>query len=125
MGGKFPGRARSADDWTTAAWEKLEQLRGQFDSRMGSRMAPGDVRAAVLALLAEGPMHGYQIIREIEQRSGGSRDGSRTGALPKAGLSLAQATGQVARAGSPEQVTQAVAVLDEARRKIYAILAQE
>ena len=35
-------------------------------------MGRGDVRAAVLALLAEQPMHGYQIIREIEERSGGS-----------------------------------------------------
>ena len=32
----------------------------------------GDVRTAVLALLAERPMHGYQIIQEIEERSGGS-----------------------------------------------------
>lgn len=31
----------------------------------------GDVRAAVLALLAERPMHGYEVIREIEERSGG------------------------------------------------------
>jgi DNA-binding PadR family transcriptional regulator len=35
-------------------------------------MAKGDVRTAVLTLLAEQPMHGYQIISEIEQRSGGS-----------------------------------------------------
>ena len=38
----------------------------------GTRMGRGDVRAAVLALLAEQPMHGYQIIREIEERSGGT-----------------------------------------------------
>ena len=31
----------------------------------------GDVRAAVLALLAERPMHGYEIIQQIEERSGG------------------------------------------------------
>ncbi|MCW4353203.1 PadR family transcriptional regulator [Hoyosella sp. YIM 151337] len=31
----------------------------------------GDVRAAVLLLLAESPMHGYQLIQEIEERSGG------------------------------------------------------
>jgi DNA-binding PadR family transcriptional regulator len=30
------------------------------------------VRTAVLALLAEEPMHGYQIIQEIGERSGGS-----------------------------------------------------
>src|SRR4029453_616787 len=38
----------------------------------GQRMGRGDVRAAVLALLAEQPMHGYQIIREIDERSGGT-----------------------------------------------------
>ena len=37
----------------------------------GPRARRGDVRIAVLALLAEGPMHGYQIITELESRSGG------------------------------------------------------
>ncbi|GAC1317436.1 MAG: hypothetical protein NVSMB16_13960 [Acidimicrobiales bacterium] len=37
----------------------------------GPRANRGDVRAAILGLLAESPMHGYQIIKEIEQRSGG------------------------------------------------------
>jgi DNA-binding PadR family transcriptional regulator len=31
----------------------------------------GDVRAAILALLAEEPRNGYQLIQEIEERSGG------------------------------------------------------
>ena len=38
--------------------------------RQGPR-ARGDVRAAILALLAEAPMHGYQIITEITDRSQG------------------------------------------------------
>jgi DNA-binding PadR family transcriptional regulator len=38
----------------------------------GPRAGRGDVRSAVLALLAEQPMHGYQIIQEISQRSGGA-----------------------------------------------------
>jgi DNA-binding PadR family transcriptional regulator len=37
----------------------------------GPRAGRGDVRAAILALLAEQPMHGYQIMREIGERSGG------------------------------------------------------
>jgi len=37
----------------------------------GPRANRGDVRAAILALLAEAPMHGYQIIGEIAERSGG------------------------------------------------------
>ena len=31
----------------------------------------GEVRLAVLSLLAEGPKHGYEIIKQLEQRSGG------------------------------------------------------
>jgi DNA-binding PadR family transcriptional regulator len=34
-------------------------------------MRRGDVRAAILALLQEQPRNGYQIIQEIERRSGG------------------------------------------------------
>jgi DNA-binding PadR family transcriptional regulator len=37
----------------------------------GGRAKRGDVRAAVLALLAERPMHGYEIIRELGERSHG------------------------------------------------------
>jgi DNA-binding PadR family transcriptional regulator len=159
-------------------WQAVEELRSRFEKRAGSRAGKGEVRAAVLALLAERPMHGYQIIREIEERSGGSWKPSAgsvyptlqlladegvisaeesngrkiyslteagreeatgqhasapwssagfpagTGSLPRAGVELAQATAQVGRSGSREQVQQAVAVLDEARRRIYSILAQ-
>ena len=166
---------------TAGLWEAMEHLRSAFDQRPSSpRMARGDVRTAVLALLAEQPMHGYQIIQEIEERSGGSwkpsagsvyptlqlladeglieaaeQGGRKTyslteagravadesdttppwegsgaragatsfGALPKAGVDLAGAAAQVGRTGTPEQVQQAVEVLDDARRKLYAILA--
>jgi DNA-binding PadR family transcriptional regulator len=37
----------------------------------GGRARRGDVRAAALALIAEQPMNGYQIIQEIGERSGG------------------------------------------------------
>jgi DNA-binding PadR family transcriptional regulator len=165
-------------------WQAFEQLRSTFEKRVGTRMGRGDVRAAVLSLLAEKPMHGYQIIREIEERSGGSwkpsagsvyptlqlladeglltaeeSNGRKTyalteagraeaaeagpapwesggssggsspsdpfGPLPKAGVELAQAAAQVRRTGTPEQVAQAVTVLEEARRRLYSILAQD
>ena len=180
------GRGRGAGQgWPlNGIWEAMEQFGKQFEQKVGggsTRVGRGDVRAAVLALLAEKPMHGYQIIREIEDRSGGSwkpspgsvyptlqlladeglilatesegrktyslteegrdvagadsdrtapweasgsRENLRTGALPKAGVDLAQAVAQVGRSGNPEQVKQAVDVLDEARRKIFSILAQ-
>src|SRR4051794_8837277 len=38
----------------------------------GRRARRGDVRAAVLVLLDEGPRNGYQLIQEIEQRSDGA-----------------------------------------------------
>jgi DNA-binding PadR family transcriptional regulator len=39
--------------------------------RRGGRAKRGNVRAAALALLAEEPMNGYQIIQQISERSGG------------------------------------------------------
>jgi DNA-binding transcriptional ArsR family regulator len=178
MGGGF---GRGGNFSGESVWEAMEQLRGQFERKVGARMGRGDVRAAVLALLAEKPMHGYQIIQEIEERSAGAwkpspgsvyptlqlltdeglvsaeesggrktyslteegkkqaaaadqpapweaqgaGHGGRTTALPKAGVALAQATAQVGQSGTAEQVAEAVAVLDDARRKIYAILAKE
>src|SRR5712691_12502137 len=44
---------------------------GPFFGR-GPKVGRGDVRAAILALLAEdSPMHGYQVIQELTERSGG------------------------------------------------------
>jgi DNA-binding PadR family transcriptional regulator len=161
--------------------EAIDQLRSMFEQRVAPRMSRGDVRLAILALLAEKPMHGYQIIAEIGERSGGAwkpsagsvyptlqlladegiitaevADGRKTyslteegraeadasadraapweasgqhdlgmGALPKAGVALAQAAAQLKRTGTEKQVEQGVKVLDEARRKLYSILAQD
>jgi DNA-binding PadR family transcriptional regulator len=55
----------------------------------------------------------------------GVRESMRGTALPKAGIELAQAAAQVGRSGNPAQIDEAVAVLDEARRKLYSILAQD
>jgi DNA-binding PadR family transcriptional regulator len=35
-------------------------------------MRRGDVRGAILALLTERPMHGYEMMQELESRSGGA-----------------------------------------------------
>jgi DNA-binding PadR family transcriptional regulator len=37
----------------------------------GPRVRRGNVRAAILALLLERPMHGYEMIQELDARSGG------------------------------------------------------
>jgi hypothetical protein len=180
MGGSFPTGGFGGGSPADGMWQAMEQLRAKFEKRVGTRMGRGDVRAAVLALLAEQPMHGYQIIHEIEERSGGTwkpsagsvyptlqlladeglisaeeSNGRKTyslteagraesggsgssapwdpaaaedpgfSALPKAGIELAQAAAQVGRTGTPEQINQAVAAIDEARRRIYSILAQD
>src|SRR2546426_10431042 len=51
---------------------------GHFGGR--HKAGRGDIRAAILALLPEGPMHGYPIIREIgEGGEGARRPGPRRG----------------------------------------------
>ena len=47
------------------------QVGGGRRHRMGGRARRGDVRAAILALLSERPMHGYEIIQEVGERTGG------------------------------------------------------
>src|SRR5215208_1337165 len=46
-------------------------FRGGGFGRRPRRKGQGDVRGAILILLTERPMHGYQIIQEIGERSGG------------------------------------------------------
>ena len=184
MSNSFPTGGFGAGMNADSIWQAMEQFRARFEKKTGTRVGRGDVRAAVLALLAEQPMHGYQIIHEIEERSGGSwkpsagsvyptlqlladeglvsaeeSNGRKTyalteaghvvaanegvkstfsgddepsseskrdhGALPKAGFELAQAAAQVGRTGTPTQVEQAVKELEDARRRLYAILAQD
>ena len=161
-------------------WEAFDGLREAFVPRAAGRMGRGDIRTAILVALTEEPMHGYQIINEIAERSGGSwkpsagsvyptlqlladeglivadesqgrksyslteagravvddaeerpapwaspaMGGGAHRALSKAGVDLAAAAAQLGRSGSPEQLQQAVDVLDDARRKLYTILAE-
>src|SRR5690606_35301497 len=91
-GGGFPGHdfggsgGPSGGSGANDLWNTLGQLRqsledtfgqtlgqtfGQaFGQKVGTRVGRGDVRAAILSLLSEQPMHGYQIIQQIEERSG-------------------------------------------------------
>jgi DNA-binding PadR family transcriptional regulator len=45
---------------------------GGFPGRRGPKARRGDVRTAILLLLTEEPRNGYQLMQEIEQRSGGA-----------------------------------------------------
>jgi DNA-binding PadR family transcriptional regulator len=78
MGVRGPRGRRHHDDGpdTPRAW----RLRGfggpagPFGGPFGGRgrlARRGDVRIAILAVLGERPMHGYQVIQELEARSGG------------------------------------------------------
>jgi len=47
--------------------------RGRYrDGRVGRFLEHGDLRFVVLALLAEQPRHGYELIKELEDRTGGA-----------------------------------------------------
>src|SRR5512146_541265 len=58
-------------------WEGPPDRFGFGGPRRGRRGGPGrrarrgDVRAAALALLRERPMHGYEMIQELEERTDG------------------------------------------------------
>lgn len=140
------------------------------------------IKAAVFAALADGPMHGYQIMQRIEQLSGGAWrpspgsvyptlqefedrglvrseevDGKRIYSLTELGAAeadklrdsegnlpwmeaegkvgtrmklrqsvgaLAAAARQVGMSGSDEAVEKTLEILAEARRRIYALLAE-
>jgi DNA-binding PadR family transcriptional regulator len=40
--------------------------------RRGGRMRRGEIRTALLATLAEGPGHGYEVMQRLEEKSGGA-----------------------------------------------------
>ena len=62
-----PGRRQGPPPWLAG----LFGLAGQEPAR-GPRVRRGDVRVAILAVLAEGPLNGYQVIQEIADRTGGA-----------------------------------------------------
>lgn len=76
MSGHGHGRRRPGPGHRHGAWSPWDP-RGGFGPGFrppfrGRKAARGDVRASVLALLAEQPMHGYQIINELAERSQGA-----------------------------------------------------
>jgi DNA-binding PadR family transcriptional regulator len=45
--------------------------RGDPGFRTGRKLSAGDLQLLILALLAEKPIHGYELIKALEERSGG------------------------------------------------------
>jgi DNA-binding PadR family transcriptional regulator len=151
--------------------------------RRGWRAGRGDIRAAILLLLAEQPRHGYDLIREIADRTDGAwtpspgaiypalslledeglvtiaaeggrklaslsdegrayvtdnREelgdpfGTATARTPKSRWALREAlhgimgaSMQVAQTANDEQLSRALAVLDQARKDLYRVLAED
>ena len=145
-------------------------------------MRRGDIRTAVLAVLTEGPGHGYDVMQNLEDKSGGAwrpspgsvyptlqlledeglvrsteRDGKRVFEITDAGRAeaaerieqaggtpweiagkgkarnrevrdafaqLFQAFKQIATVGTPEQVERGLAIVTDARKQLYQILAE-
>ncbi|GAA4996956.1 hypothetical protein GCM10025734_29100 [Kitasatospora paranensis] len=81
--------------------------RGWGGPRRGGRARRGDVRASLLALLKERPMHGYEMITEIGERTGGAWRPSPGSVYPtlqlleEEGLIAAQETGGRSCSTSP------------------------
>ncbi|MFG3257718.1 helix-turn-helix transcriptional regulator [Streptomyces sp. NPDC048172] len=154
--------------------------RGRGGPGPRGRARRGDVRASILALLKDRPMHGYEMIQEIAERSGGawkpspgsvyptlqlledeglitseSEGGKKLFALTEAGRTeaeagaeapwedagrgadweaaremrnaaggLAGAFHQVWTTGTPEQRDKALTVVNDAKKKLYLILAE-
>jgi DNA-binding PadR family transcriptional regulator len=150
-----------------------------FGRGRGGRGRRPNVRAAVLALLAERPMHGYEMITELETRTGGvwrpspgsvyptlqlledeglivseesggrkrftltdtgRAEAEQAGSVPwehvgdetvenwhdikDAAFGAMNALRQVMMTGNDEQRRRAVEVIADAKRKLYAILAE-
>ena len=54
-------------------WGGMGGHRGRHrEGRIARFLEHGDLRFVVLALVAEGPKHGYELIKELEERTGGA-----------------------------------------------------
>ena len=149
----------------------------------GPRMRRGQIRTSLLAVLAEGPGHGYDVMQKLEDKSGGEwrpspgsvyptlqlledeglvrsteRDGKRVFEITETGRAeaaarieeaggtpwelagkgarrgrdvmqairqLHMAFRQIAEVGTTEQVDRAVAIVTDARKQLYQILASD
>jgi len=146
-------------------------------------MRRGEIRTAVLAVLTEGPGHGYDVMQNLEDKTGGAwrpspgsiyptlqlledeglvrsteRDGKRVFEITETGRAeaadrieqaggtpwelagrgqrrgrevrdafaqLYQAFKQIATVGSPEQIERGLTVVNDARKQLYQILAEQ
>lgn len=86
----------------------------------GHRARRGDVPVGILGVLADGPMHGYELIREIEARSGGAWHPSPGSIYPH--LQLFQDSGFVT--STERDGKRIYSITDAGREKLAEHLAQ-
>lgn len=86
----FGGRYGDVDD-------RAERGRHRRGARLGRFLEHGDLRFVVLALLADKPGHGYELIRALEERTGGAYRPSPGVIYPT--LALLEDEGFVAQTG--------------------------
>jgi DNA-binding PadR family transcriptional regulator len=79
--------------------------RGRRHGGRPGRTQRGDVRAATLLLLGEGPMHGYQLMQEIERRTDGAWRPSPGAVYPTISLLEDEGYVEITREGSRQLVT--------------------
>jgi DNA-binding PadR family transcriptional regulator len=75
----------------------------------------GEVRLALLSLLEDGPRHGYELMKELESRSGGMYKASAGTVYPN--LQLLEDEGLI-RAEVPEDGKRVYAITDEGRAEL-------
>src|SRR3569623_681684 len=116
----YEGRMR--DHWRHHA---RGRMRGR---RLGRLLEHGDLRFVVLALLAEQPRHGYELIKELEERTGGAYRPSAGVIYPT--LSLLEDEGLVRQAGGEvgrklyEPTDEGTKLTEESRAHVDAIFAR-
>ena len=72
-GSPFPGKWAAGRGWRghfRSGWGGRHGMGGNM-MRAGRMLAQGDLRLIALALIAEQPRHGYEIIKAIDERSAG------------------------------------------------------
>ena len=96
--------------------------------RFGRFFEHGDLRVVILALLEEQPRHGYELMKELEERTGGAYRPSPGVVYPT--LALLEDEGLVRQAGGEtgrklyEITAEGKAELDRNRTSVEALFAQ-